>query len=644
MPQNSRNLTKTIQSTHPSKAFQQLDVMRRDGRFTDITLVAEGKKFHAHKAVLCACSPYFDRMFQPGFIEQENKEVTLQDFEPGTLGLLLDFMYTAKITLNEENAQDILIGANMLMLYEVREAAGNVLGQLIDHNNVLIIRSLASVFSCRDVEAKAHNFLLERFELVSKTEEFLKLSSCEVLKFLSMDEIMVKSEESIFECIIRWIEVDRESRSKHFDELISAVRFPLLSEHFLNSEMISNEYFKKSEVCQELAQEARDLKSKPDALKSLASKAGDRLVPQYRGSNQLLFLQCSNIYPLMKTPPVLFDFKKTSWTSLPGPTNSCKSREASSYLFHENFIFSLGGEYNSEPSDNPAIFPPIPGFDIGNDHTEIRIDSEVYCFSLHNKTWSVHSNMLTKRKRHQAVLLDSKIYVTGGTNECSRTLDTVEVLDLRSPDCVWVESRPMLSRRVSHGAVVLNGCIYVVGGWDGQGVVKSVERYSPESGLWEEVSTYSHMRMKSGVAVMDGKVYVVGGCLQTLESCYKADVWDPVTRQWASLPDTSHSRATPVLVPHRGKLYVFGGEGNSQGVVECFDPFTNKWSVVQDTRIKHFVNGAYGGCLVDKPWDWDIQKSRENNVNSNMQRLLSVVGLDVVQTVRSLGVYGQFDN
>ena len=31
---------------------------------------AEGQQFSAHKAVLCSCSPYFDRMFQPGFVEQ----------------------------------------------------------------------------------------------------------------------------------------------------------------------------------------------------------------------------------------------------------------------------------------------------------------------------------------------------------------------------------------------------------------------------------------------------------------------------------------------------------------------------------------------------------------------------------------------
>ena len=34
---------------------------------------------------------------------------------------------------------------------------------------------MGSMFSCRDLESRAHNYMLERFEFVCKTEEFLKL-------------------------------------------------------------------------------------------------------------------------------------------------------------------------------------------------------------------------------------------------------------------------------------------------------------------------------------------------------------------------------------------------------------------------------------------------------------------------------------
>lgn len=77
-------------------------------------------------------------------------------------------------------------------------------------------------------------------------------------------------------------------------------------------------------------------------------------------------------------------------------------------------------------------------------------------------------------------------------------------------------------------------------------------------------------------------------------------------------------------------------------MVECYDPYTNEWSFL-DTRIKRHVNGPYAGVLVDKPWDWDLQQSRDSSSIPDMQRILSGVGLDVVQTVRSLGVFGNVE-
>ncbi len=32
---------------------------------------------------------------------------------------------------------------------------------------------------------------------------------------------------------------------------------------------------------------------------------------------------------------------------------------------------------------------------------------------------------------------------------------------------------------------------------------------------------------------------------------------------------------------------------------------TNKWAVLS-TTVKHFVNGFYSGCLIEKPWDFDV--------------------------------------
>lgn len=45
--------------THNDTVLAALNQQRSDGILCDVTLIAEEQKFHAHKAVLAACSDYF---------------------------------------------------------------------------------------------------------------------------------------------------------------------------------------------------------------------------------------------------------------------------------------------------------------------------------------------------------------------------------------------------------------------------------------------------------------------------------------------------------------------------------------------------------------------------------------------------------
>lgn len=45
--------------SHQDSVLAALNQQRKDGLLCDVTLVAGEQKFHAHKAVLAACSDYF---------------------------------------------------------------------------------------------------------------------------------------------------------------------------------------------------------------------------------------------------------------------------------------------------------------------------------------------------------------------------------------------------------------------------------------------------------------------------------------------------------------------------------------------------------------------------------------------------------
>jgi len=64
-----------------------------------------------HRVVLASCSPYFRAMFTRGFKECRASEVTLRDVCPLVVGRLIDFAYTAHITVGEQCVLHLLLAA-----------------------------------------------------------------------------------------------------------------------------------------------------------------------------------------------------------------------------------------------------------------------------------------------------------------------------------------------------------------------------------------------------------------------------------------------------------------------------------------------------------------------------------------------------
>ncbi|XP_035683622.1 endothelial zinc finger protein induced by tumor necrosis factor alpha-like [Branchiostoma floridae] len=101
--------------TLPDSLLQQLDQQRRDDFLCDITLKASGQEWRAHKCVLSAYSGYFKSVFAA----YDATEVQLDPVTEKGFNALLDYMYTAKLVLTKETAQDILVAAGFLEIVNV---------------------------------------------------------------------------------------------------------------------------------------------------------------------------------------------------------------------------------------------------------------------------------------------------------------------------------------------------------------------------------------------------------------------------------------------------------------------------------------------------------------------------------------------
>ncbi|XP_072465084.1 zinc finger and BTB domain-containing protein 17 isoform X2 [Notamacropus eugenii] len=102
---------------HSQLVLEQLNQQRQLGLLCDCTFVVDGINFKAHKAVLAACSEYFRMLFV------DQKDVVHLDISNAAgLGQVLEFMYTAKLSLSPENVEDVLAVAGFLQMQDIVSA------------------------------------------------------------------------------------------------------------------------------------------------------------------------------------------------------------------------------------------------------------------------------------------------------------------------------------------------------------------------------------------------------------------------------------------------------------------------------------------------------------------------------------------
>ncbi|XP_072284878.1 zinc finger and BTB domain-containing protein 7B [Pyxicephalus adspersus] len=113
---------------HSSDLLSCLNEQRHRGVLCDITIKTQGLEYRTHRAVLAACSQYFRKLFTGAPSGKSSRDVCQLDFlKPDALGALLDFAYTATLTISNANMRDVLRTARLLEIPCVVEACVEIL-------------------------------------------------------------------------------------------------------------------------------------------------------------------------------------------------------------------------------------------------------------------------------------------------------------------------------------------------------------------------------------------------------------------------------------------------------------------------------------------------------------------------------------
>uniref|UniRef100_A0A4W5LI85 Zinc finger and BTB domain containing 11 n=1 Tax=Hucho hucho TaxID=62062 RepID=A0A4W5LI85_9TELE len=107
--------------------LDKLNLQRLNNQFCDITLLIEGEEHRAHKAVLAACSDYFNELFiEKGAVSSHEAVVDLSGFRKVSFLPLLEFAYTSNLCFNFCVMADVATLARHLLMAEVLQICESV--------------------------------------------------------------------------------------------------------------------------------------------------------------------------------------------------------------------------------------------------------------------------------------------------------------------------------------------------------------------------------------------------------------------------------------------------------------------------------------------------------------------------------------
>ncbi|XP_022602398.1 POZ-, AT hook-, and zinc finger-containing protein 1 [Seriola dumerili] len=118
-------------SKHSAEMLHNLNVQRKDGgRFCDVVLRVGEESFPAHKAVLAACSEYFESVFgRQTEGDGDAKELEMHTISPKVFKDILDFAYTSRIVVRLECFPELMTAAKFLLMRSVIEICQEVIKQ-----------------------------------------------------------------------------------------------------------------------------------------------------------------------------------------------------------------------------------------------------------------------------------------------------------------------------------------------------------------------------------------------------------------------------------------------------------------------------------------------------------------------------------
>ncbi|XP_026868334.2 kelch-like protein 32 isoform X1 [Electrophorus electricus] len=549
--------------SHQHSVLAALNQQRKEGLLCDVTLVAGEQKFHAHKAVLAACSDYFRAMFSLRMAESEADEVTLQGVSGVGLKHALDFAYTGQIVLEPSLIHDVLSAGSHLQLLELLSLCSHYLIQELNSVNYLELYRLADLFHLPPLEEAVVAYVVEHLsEIQHGCEEEVFLLPARLLReVLKSDRLTSLNEEEIWQLLVRWLE--HGCRLQYSEELLQHVRYGLMEVPTLQRVSRSLPLLRAGPTAGALVDEALDYHR---AMFAQPLRQTARTTPRFQSLTLYIAggrkREVSRVCELRFFNPGPQEHLRqvgggANWSEL-APMPAGRSHHCVAVM--GNFLFVAGGEVEHTTGRTCAVRSACRYDPRGNRWTDIApmkvcrehfvlaaLGQYLYAVGGRNELrqvlpsverycprrnkWSYVQAFDRSLSCHAGCVADQLLWISGGVTNTAQYQNRLMVYDPEQNQ--WLMRSPMLQRRVYHVMAAVQRQLYVLGGNDldfnnDRILVRHIDSYDIDMDQWTRC-TFSLLtgQNEAGVAVHDDRIYVVGGysiwtneplaCIQVLD-------------------------------------------------------------------------------------------------------------------------------
>jgi kelch-like protein 10 len=499
----------------------------------------------------------------------EKSDVYLPGVTSETMNLILEYAYLRFVEINEENVEELLVSADYLSVLGLHELCCDFLRSRLAVENCIGIMKFAREYFCTNLERDARLFLMRNFVEVSQdSEEILYLTLGELQDIIAADELNVKHEEIVWECILRWINHDTPNRKGNMLELFKKLRLGLFDNYFYHSKVKYHPYvFENGECCSIVLQTIMLHYDSALIMHNVVEKSVQDFA-RARIPHELIFAIGGRSGGESTNNIETYDTRLDRWIKVEAvDPNGPRTFHGTAVIGFN--IYVIGG------SD-------------GMSHL-----NTCRCFNAVKKTWREVAPMHKSRCYLSVATLDALVYALGGCDGRERH-KTGEVYNYQRNQ--WTMIAPMNVRRSDASAAALSGKIYITGGFNGEEHVNSSEVYDPVANQWTLIKEMQFGRSGLSCTAYHGCLYAIGG-FSGASYLGVVEKYNPITNTWTQVPDTYEARSNFGIVVIDDMIFAIGGfrEFTTLNEVESYDETSNTWYKAGKMNI---CSSGLSACVV----------------------------------------------